>query len=74
MGCELGNSTFSNRSYAIFEDNAVGSIFGEGSLTMIISILSLVASGVAIFLVVYYNKKQAVPVAANNATETEDEE
>ena len=36
---------------------------------MIMSLLALVAFGVAIFLVVYYNKKKAVP-----ATETEDEE
>lgn len=41
---------------------------------MIIAILSLIASGVAIFLVVYYNKKKAVPAIANNAAETTDEE
>jgi hypothetical protein len=50
------------------------SIFGEGSFPMIIAILSLIASGVAIFLVVYYNKKKAVPAIANNAAETTDEE
>ena len=33
-----------------------------------------IASGVAIFLVVYYNKKKAVPAIANNAAETTDEE
>ena len=36
----------------------VGSIFGEGSLTMIVALLALIASGVSIFLVVYYNKKK----------------
>ena len=41
---------------------------------MIISIISLIASGVCIFLVVYYNKKKAVPATANNAAETEDGE
>ena len=51
-----------------------GSIFGEGSLTMIVAILALVSSAVSIFLTVYYNKKKAVPVTANNAEETEDEE
>ena len=75
--CEFGNSTFNDRSLATFNGqpgNAVGSIFGEGSLTMIVALLALIASGVAIFLVVYYNKKKAVPVAANNAEEAEDEE
>ena len=53
--------------------SAVGSIFGEGSLTMIVSLLALIASGVSIFLTVYYNKKKAVPVAANNTTEADEE-
>ena len=75
--CDLGDTTFSNKDYIDFGNGAgVGSIFGEGSLTMIVSILSLIASGAAIFLVVYYNKKKAVPVAANGVaeTETDDEE
>ena len=54
--------------------SAVGSIFGEGSLSMIVALLALIASGVSIFLTVYYNKKKAAPVAANNVTEAEDEE
>ena len=74
VNCSFGNSTFNDRSYAIFEDNAVGSIFGEGSLTMIVALLALIASGVCIFLTVYYNKKKAVPTAANNETEAEGEE
>ena len=41
---------------------------------MIVCILALVTSGVSIFLVVYYNKKKAVPAIANNAAETTDEE
>jgi hypothetical protein len=75
--CDLGNSTFNDRSRATFDGAVgVGSIFGEGSLTMIVAILALIASGVAIFLIVYYNKKKVVPVAANGAadTETDDEE
>ena len=47
------------------------SIFGEGSLTMIVAILTLVVSCISLFLTVYFNKKKAVPAAANN---TEDEE
>ena len=73
--CELGNSTFGHRDRATFDGKAgVGSIFGEGSLTMIVALLALIASAVSIFLTVYYNKKKAVPVTANNAEETEDEE
>ena len=72
--CELGDTTFENKSMVTFSDKAVGSIFGEGSLTTIVAILALIASGVSIFLTVYYNKKKSVPVTANNAEETEDEE
>ena len=49
-----------------------GSIFGEGSLTMIFALLAIVASGVAIFLVVYYNKKKALPAIAAEAKADED--
>lgn len=53
--------------------NGAASIFGEGSLTNILVIISLLASGVSIFLTVYYNKKKAAPVAAD-IKEAEDEE
>ena len=53
--------------------SAAGSIFGEGSLTMIVALLALIASGVSIFLTVYYNKKKTAPVA-EDTKETEDEE
>ena len=79
--CLMGDSTYYNLDTMEFinSQNApsarrFASIFGEGSLTMIVALLALIASGVAIFLVVYYNKKKAVPVAANEATKTEDEE
>ena len=76
---KLSDSTFFDKDCIVFEDTDAldgrarrfGSIFGEGSLTMIVAFLSLIASGVAIFLVVYYNKKKAAPVAANGATDTE---
>ena len=50
------------------------SIFGEGSLTMIVAILTLVVSCISLFLTVYYNKKKAVPVAANGVAETENDD
>ena len=76
VNCDFGNSTFNDRNRATFENgsNFPASIFGEGAPSMIVAILSLITSGVAIFLVVYYNKKNAVPVAANKAVKTEDEE
>ena len=78
VDCDFGKATFSDKNAVTFVggtvSNGIGSIFGEGSLSMIVSILSLIASGVAIFLVVYYNKKKAVPATANNATEPDEEE
>ena len=72
--CELGNTTYANKSLIVFSENYTGSILGEGSLTNILVIISLIASGVAIFLTVYYNKKKAVPVTADNNADTEEEE
>ena len=81
--CDMGNSTHNELENIKFVDcenvpdvntRRYDSIFGEGSLTMIVAILALVSSAVSIFLTVYYNKKKAAPIAANNAEETEDEE
>ena len=74
INCDMGNSTYNDRNSVQIKNGGISSIFGEGSFSMIIAILSLIASGVAIFLVVYYNKKKAVPAIANNAAETTDEE
>ena len=74
VNCDMGNSTYNDRNRVQIKNGGTSSIFGEGSFPMIIAILSLIASGVAIFLVVYYNKKKAVPAIANNAAETTDEE
>ena len=82
--CDMGNSTYDglenikfvdckNASNQIAGVRRFGSIFGEGSLTMIVALLALIASGVAIFLTVYYNKKKAAPVAVDTK-EAEDEE
>ena len=56
--CELGDSTFTNKNLAKFTNSSViGSIFNEGSITMIISIVALIASVVSICLIVSSNKK-----------------
>lgn len=71
--CDLGDTTFENKNMVTFSNKAVGSIFGEGSLAMIVAITALIASAAAIFVSVS-SKKKAVPSTANNAEETEDEE
>ena len=77
VDCNLGNSSFDERSKANFLDtdakNGVGTIFGEGSITNILVIISLIACGVSIFLTVYYNKKKSAP-AAKGAAKSDDEE
>ena len=67
--CEIGDTTFNNRQNVNFGEgaNATGSIFGVGSLSMLAAFVALIASGVAIFLVVFYNKKKTVPATAAGA-------
>ena len=76
VDCDFGEATFDNKSAAKFENtaNGVGSFFGEGSLTNILVIISLIASGVSISLTLYYNKKKTVPATSNDEAKTENEE
>jgi hypothetical protein len=67
--CELGDTTFDDKSMVV----GVGSIFGEGSLTMIVAILALVASVVSICLIVDM-KKKLVPATVKVTVESDDEE
>jgi hypothetical protein len=67
--CDLGNSTFNDRSRATFDGKHAASIFGEGSLAMIVATLALVAAVAAIFTNVYSKKK----VLVGNADETKGE-
>ena len=75
VDCLFGNATFNNKSAAKFVDtdtqNRAGSIFGDGTLTMIVAILALIISGISICTTVVYNKKKAVPVAAERAADEE---
>ena len=73
--CKLGDSTFNNKEYIIFGNGTPGkamyaSIFGEGSLTMIVAFLALVIS-VAGMGVTLSLKKKLVHTTVNNA-ETDD--
>ena len=58
---------------AFGEMGFVGSMLGEGSLTMIIALLAFITSGVSLFLIVDMKKKLA-PAASNNTAKAEDEE
>jgi hypothetical protein len=61
IDCDFGKATFNNKSAVQFIDthtpNGTASIFGEGSLAIIVAILALVASVVSICISVYFNKK-----------------
>ena len=76
--CEFVNNPLTDEKYEKSEiinnatPNGAGSIFGEGSVTMIVALLALITSGVSIFLTVYYNKKKKTSVVAE--TEYEGEE
>ena len=77
IDCKMSDSTYYDQDLMVFEntdaangsEHRYASIFGEGSLSMIVAVLALVASGVSIFLTVYFNKKKAAPVAAAEADE-----
>ena len=75
IDCDLGDTTFADKGDIDFGNgfNSTASIFGEGSLVMIVAITALIASAAAIFVSVS-SKKKAVPSTANNAEEAEDEE
>ena len=69
--CYFGNSTFNDRSRVKFVDSTqalAGSLIGEGSLTMIVSITALIASVTAIGITLASNKKK------KDTPETDDEE
>ena len=69
--CEFGDSTFVNKNLATFKNSStttIGSIFNEGSVTMIVAIMALAASVASIALTVVSNKKKKA-VAVNNDNE-----
>ena len=70
VDCNFGNSSFNDRSRATISDtsapNGAGSIFGEGSLPVIIAILALVTSVASIGISFALNKKKNASAAANS--------
>ena len=74
VNCSFGNSTFNDRSYATFEDDSKfpASIFGEGSLALIVASVALIASIASIIVNVTERKKKTVPVTATEQSEDDE--
>ena len=68
--CDLGDTTFEDKSMVI----GVGSIFGEGSLSMIVALIALAASIASVGVCIALYKKKAVPATVNGADGSDDEE
>jgi hypothetical protein len=68
--CDLGDTSFEDKSMVA----GVGSMFGDGSLAMIFSLMALIASVASILVNVASNKKKAVPLCASPSAGSEDEE
>ena len=62
--CDLGNSTFNDRERVTITATGVGSIFGEGSVAMIVAILAL-ATAVASICLTVVKKKKTAPATEN---------
>ena len=74
VDCDFGDATFNNRRAATFESSGSGSIFGEGSLTMIVALVALIASVASIIVNLTSNKKECVPASVNDGEAREGEE
>ena len=71
--CNLGNSTFEKAKYVVIVDtdaeNGAASIFGEGSLALIVASVALIASVASIIVNVTARKKKTVPVTKTESSE-----
>ena len=74
VNCSFGNSTYNDRSRATFEDDSKfpASLFGEGSLSMIVASVALIASIASIIVNVTARKKKTVPVTATEQSEDDE--
>ena len=57
--CDLGDTTFENKNMV----SGVGSMIGEGSISMILSLLAIFVAGVAFIVVISRGKKKGLPHA-----------
>ncbi len=67
MDCEMGDSTYSDKDHFVFSNlyGTIGSVFGKGSVPMVISIAALVVSAASITYTAISNKKKAKPDKEN---------
>ena len=79
IDCKMSDSTYYDQDLMVFVDtdaangsNFPGSIFGEGSLALIVAFVALIASIASIIVNVTARKKQTVPVT--DAEQAEDNE
>lgn len=76
--CDMGNSSYVECPGLQFVDcgvtGHVGSIFGEGSLSVIISVLALVSSAVSICLTITFQRKKVAPAVAIESKNEEEKE
>jgi hypothetical protein len=76
--CDMGDSTYGEKKYFKFVENgvekraAVGSVFGEGSLAMIVAFVSLIASVAAIVINVSSKKQNTLTATANETAGDEE--
>ena len=69
INCDMGNSTYNDRNLVQIVNSGTGSIFGEGSLTMIVAFVALIASVASIIVNVTARKKETVSVTATEQAE-----
>jgi hypothetical protein len=71
IDCQFEGSAFEKQEYIKITDSdakkGIGSLFGEGSLSMIVSFIALIASAAAIVSNVSSKKKEATETADNEA-------
>ena len=71
IDCEFGDATFHNKEAAQFvgteaPNGPIASIFGGGSLAMIVSLLALIVAGAALAVNISAKKKEDSPAEANS--------
>ncbi len=69
INCDMGNSTYNDRNSVQIENSGTGSIFGEGSLALIVAFVALIASVASIVVNVTARKKKTAPVIATEQAE-----
>ena len=70
IDCDMGNSTYNDRNRVQIENSGTGSIFGEGSLALIVAFVALIVSAAAI--IVNVSSKKNKVAAPQNAAEDEE--